>query len=62
MWAGGRQHSANCHSASLDSSVKGKQGIMVPKAHLNLFEPELRQPVRMSACPEISESFSEMLT
>lgn len=62
MWAGGRQHSANCHSDSLDSSVKGKQGIMAPKAHLNLLEPELQRPVRMSACPEILESFSEMLT
>lgn len=44
------------------SFVKGKQGIMAPKAHLNLLEPELQRPVKMSACPEISESFSEMLT
>lgn len=60
MWASGRQHCANCHSDSLKSSVKGKQGIKAPKAHLNLLE--LERPVRMSVYPGILNSFSEMLT
>lgn len=55
-WAGGRQPSQTCHSASLclECSLEGKQGFKASKAHLNLWELKPSWLVTLSAYPRHS--------